>query len=400
MLYKYRSVIDGNVESKKIDAESEESAANYLRERGHFLIEIGPANQPGQGPFSKMMSSVSFNDIVDFTRQLAIMLNAGLSIVDSLDILKKQSQKESLRKVIVDIDRHIRSGLTMSIALQKYPHYFSGLYISLVKSGEASGKLDDILLKLSDNLEKQREFRGRLKNALIYPVIVVIAMIGVMIVMVTIVVPKLLELYKQFNVELPITTQLLIGVSNITTQFWPVLIAVFVGIGILIKRYLETKRGKLMRDKILFKIPITGNVIKMAALVDSTRTLSILIGAGVSILEALIIIRQTTDNILYQTAFINVYNEVEKGKSLGSALQEQEIFPPILVQMAIVGENTGHLDETLGRLSKYFELESDLAIKAMTSIIEPLILVVLGIGVGFIVFSVITPIYNLTSSIK
>lgn len=399
MLFSYKAIKDNKVEVKQIEAEREDVVLNFLKEKGYFPIEIKQVKKSSL-PLLSFLDRVSFNDIVNLTRQLAIMLNAGLTIVDSFEILEKQIEKESLQKVVADIDRKVKSGTTLSSALSAYPQYFPNLYISLVKSGEASGKLSEILLRLSETLEKQREFKGKLKGALIYPVIVIIAMVSVMFIMIAFVVPKLLNLYKDFNIELPFTTQILIAISSFSSQFWPFILMAVFGAGFLIRSYFKTKQGKYAFDSIMLRMPIIGEVVKMAALVDSTRILSILVASGVNILDGLQIIIQTTNNAVYQESFENIYKSVEKGQSLGNSLAQEKIFPPIFVQMSIVGENTGHLDDTLLRLSRYFELESELAIKAMTTLIEPAILIVLGLGVGFIVISVITPIYNLTSSFK
>lgn len=400
MQYTFRAIKDNIIVSKKITADSEKAVVKYLRENGYFPVEIKAQGGSGISIFDEFFDKISFNDVVDFTRQIAIMLNAGLTLVDSFSILKKQVAKPAIQKLLTDIDSEIKSGNTFSYALKKYPQYFPNLYIALIKSGEASGKLGEILLKLAENLEKEREFKGKLKGALTYPALVVVAMIIVMFIMVTFVIPKLLGLYKDFKVELPLSTQILIAVSNFCTQFWPaIILGSFFGF-IFLQRYFKTPVGRLMVDKLMFKMPVVSNVIKISALVNATRTLSILIGSGVSILEALSIIIDTTDNVIYQKAFKNILKQVEKGQSLGSALDQEGIFPPILVQMALVGEQTGHLDDTLMRLSKYFEMESELAIKAVTTLIEPAILVFLGVGVGFLVMSVITPIYNLTSSFK
>ncbi len=400
MEFQYKALKDNKIIRKNIEAESVDEVVAYLRSNGYFPIGIKSVRKTESGALSKFFNKVSFNDIVDFTRQIAIMLNAGLTLVDSLEILKKQSAKDSVKKLLEDIDNEIKAGNSFSSALRKYPQNFSNLYISLVKSGEASGKLGEILLRLSDNLEKEREFKGKLKGAMIYPIIVIIAMVGVMFIMITFVIPKLLDLYKQFNVQLPITTQILMAVSSFSVHFWPLIIAAIFGGSYFMQQYLKTKTGKFTRDTLLLKIPIINNVIRVSALVDSTRTLAILIGSGVSILDGLGIIIETTDNVIFQNAFIEIKRKVEKGQSLGVSLEQAEIFPPILVQMAMVGEQTGHLDDTLMRLSKYFEMESEMAIKAMTAMIEPLILVVLGLGVGFLVLSVITPIYNLTNSFQ
>jgi type IV pilus assembly protein PilC len=216
--------------------------------------------------------------------------------------------------------------------------------------------------------------------------------------MLTFVIPKLLEVYKEFNVKLPAPTVFLIFVSDIFSNFWPlILIGTFASIFLLKKAY-TSPAGKLIVDRAILKIPMISKVVKVAALVDTTRTLSILIAAGVSILESLDIITETTSNIVYQNALRRIRQVIEQGGTLGGALEDAKIFPPILVQMTSVGEQTGHLDETLGHLAKYFESESEIAVKAMTTLIEPAILIVLGVAVMFVVIAVITPIFSLSSS--
>lgn len=400
MLFKYRAVKDNQIFEKKIEANSIDAVVDYLQRNNYIPISIEPIKIKQSSFLNFFNNNVNFNDIVDFTRQIAIMLNAGLTIIDSLEILKKQTLKPAMQKIIIDIDNEIKAGNSFSSALKKYNKNFSNLYIALVKSGEASGKLGEILLKLADNLEKEREFKSKLKGALIYPVVILIAMIIVMFIMVTFVIPKLLGLYKDFNVTLPWTTQLLISISDFMVRFWPLMISLCFVSFYFIKKYLETEIGKKNFDQFLLKLPIFGNIIKISSLVNSTRTLAILIGAGVSILDSLNIVIDTSDNLIFKKAFKNIYQKVEKGQSLGVSLEQEEVFPPILVQMTVVGEQTGNLDDTLMRLSKYFESESEIAIKSMTTLIEPMILVILGLGVGFLVMSVITPIYNLTSSFK
>lgn len=399
MQFIYKAIRNNKIIKGKIEGESEKKVIDYLKSQGLIVVSVNPVVSSSVYFFQTVLGKISFTDIVDFTRQLAIMLNAGLTLVDCFDILKKQITKPAFLKMILKIDEEVRAGNSFSNALKK-TGYFNNLYIALVRSGEKSGKLDQVLLKLADNLEKAREFRAKIKGALIYPIIVVLAMIGVMFIMVTFVVPRLLNLYKDFNLSLPITTQILILISEFLQKFWILIItSIFLG-GYLFSRWQKTVSGKKTIDGLLLKIPMINKVIKMSSLVDSTRTLSILIGSGVPILEALEIVIETSDNLIFQQAFKNVFKKIEKGESLGKAFEEEEIFPPILVQMATVGEQTGHLDETLIRISRYFEMESTLAIKAMTTLIEPAILLFLGLGVFFLVSSVISPIYQLTTSIK
>jgi len=400
MLFQYKALKNGKTVIKKIEASTQEIVLDYLQKNDYFPISVIEINDKKINIFDSLINKIDFNDIVDFTRQVALMLNAGLTLIDSLEILKKQTNKIILKKMIEEISIKIKGGSSFSVALLDYKNLFSKLYISLVKSGEASGKLGEILLRLADNLEKEREFKSKLKGALVYPAIVIIGMFVVMFIMVTFVLPKLLGLYKDFNVELPLSTKILIAVSNFSTQFWPlVLVLIFVA-SYFIKKYLATKVGKNNFDQFALKLPVFGKIISISALVESTRTLAILIASGISILDALSIVVDATENVVYQQAFLTVSHKVEKGLSMGTAFEQEEIFPPILVQMTQVGEQTGKLDDTLFRLSKYFEMQSEMATKTITTLIEPAILVVLGVGVGFLVMSVITPIYNLTNSFK
>jgi len=400
MFFQYKALKDGKTITKKIEAASSEVVLQYLQKNDYFPISVEQVQDRNINFLDSLTQRVVFNDIVDFTRQVAIMLNAGLTLIDALEILKKQTVKLPLKKMIEAIDAKIKGGESFSDALKNYRGNFSNLYISLVKSGEASGKLGEILLRLADNLEKEREFKSKLKGALVYPAIIIIGMFVVMFIMVTFVLPKLLGLYKDFNVELPMSTKILIAISSFSAKFWPlVLVLIFVGF-YFVKKYLATKVGKKSFDQLALKTPVFGHIISISALVESTRTLSILIGSGISILDALAIVIDSTDNSIFQEAFVTVRKKVEKGQSMGIALEQEGIFPPILVQMSQVGEQTGNLDDTLLRLSKYFEMESEMAVKTMTTLIEPLILVFLGVGVGFLVMSVITPIYNLTNSFK
>ncbi len=400
MFFQYKALKDGKTTVKKIEATSSTEVLHYLQKNGYFPISVTKVKELNSNFLDNIIQQVNFNDIVNFTRQVAIMLNAGLTLIDSLEILKKQTTKTPLRTMIEAIDSKIKGGSSLSVALRDYKGNFSNLYIALVRSGEASGKLGEILLRLADNLEKQREFKSKLIGALVYPIIIVVGMVLVMFIMITFVLPKLLGLYKDFNVELPLSTKILIGLSDISTKFWPLILVLIVVSFFSAKKYLATKAGKKTFDQFVLKLPVFGHIISISALVESTRTLAILIAAGISILDALAIVVDSTDNSVFQQAFLTVSQKVEKGQSMGVALDQERIFPPILVQMSLVGEQTGNLDDTLLRLSKYFEMESEMATKTMTTLIEPLILVFLGTGVGFLVMSVITPIYNLTNSFK
>lgn len=400
MKYLVKAIKNNQIIHRYFEAEDEKTLINFLKGSGYFIVDIKRTQKEQWAFLTLLIDKVNFNDIVNFTRQLAMMLNAGLTLTDALAILKKQATKQGYLKLLDDLDKELKSGNSFSSALKKYPQYFSNLYIALVKSGEASGKLNEILLRLAENLDKQRELKGKITGALIYPVIIILAMLGVMFVMITFVIPQLLNLYKDFNITLPLTTQILIFISSLLSKIWPIILGIIIFSVPIAKRFLSLESVKYKIDSFLLKLPVFGRIIQMTALVTVTRTLSILISSGIQILDGLLIVIDISDNLVYKKVFQQIYKDVEKGSPLGEAMSKNDIFPPVLVQMTTVGEETGKLDETLLKISQYFEMESELAIKTATTLIEPAILVFLGLGVGFLVMSVITPIYNLTSSFR
>lgn len=401
MQFKYKAIKDDKVVVKKIEAENKQQVINFLKENNYIPIDVSGSNNilsnfSSQG--SHFFGKLGRKDIIDFTRQLAIMVNAGLTLANALKILEKQTKKQGLVKLIKILDEQIREGNPFSHALKLFPKYFSNLYVALVRAGEASGKLNEILLNLADTMEKQNEMKGKLKSSMIYPVVILLSMVGVMSVILTVVVPKLVNIYSDFGIKLPTSTQVLVLVSDILTHYWILIIGAILGSIVLFKRYYASKKGREVIDGLMFKIPALSTTLKQVALIDNTRALALMVGAGVPILEGLSIIIETTDNVIFQKAYQNALKSVERGMSLGDAFAAEVVFPPILVQMTIVGENTGNLDQTLLRLSHYFEVESEIAIKGLTTLIEPATLIFLGLGVGLLVVSIITPIYSLTNS--
>ncbi len=401
MLFEYKALLNNKESTGQLEAESEKEVIDYLKGNGYFPLDIHEKKTAqGLASLNKLFEKISFNDITYFTRQFAIMLSSGLTLIDCIEILKKQAKKTPMKNLLADIDKSLREGKTFSLTLRKYPKYFSHLYVALVKSGEASGKLDVILNKLAENLERQKEFRAKIKNALIYPIVIVTAMFAMIFIMLTFVVPRLVELYENFQVELSPQTQLLINVSDFFEAFW---IFILIGTGgaiFLIKKIISSTSGKRFFDTYVLRIPVFGPIVKSAALVDTTRTLSILIASGVPILDGLEIVTNVNENVLFQEAFRRIREKVEKGLSIGVSMSNEPIFPDSLVQMTIVGEQTGHLDKTLDKVAEYYQSESELAVKAMLTLIEPAILVVLGVAVGFLVFAVLSPIFTLTSSLQ
>ncbi|MDZ4229410.1 MAG: type II secretion system F family protein, partial [Patescibacteria group bacterium] len=293
--------------------------------------------------------------------------------------------------------REVEGGGSFSKALSKYNNVFDQVYLSLVQSGEAAGVLDKVLLRLADNLEKQAEFRAKTKNALVYPAIITVAMIIVAIVMTVFVIPKLTTLYEEFDAELPAMTRILIGISNFMVKSWYLWLGLGTVGGYALSQWRRQPTGKMFFDKFSLKVPVFGQLKTKIILTEITRTLALLIESGVSIIEALEITARTADNILFTGSIQRAAKEVEKGIPLAVAIGQYEHFPPIVGQMLTVGEETGKVDEVMFNLSGYFETEAEQAVKGLTTAIEPIMMILLGVGVGFLVIAIILPIYNLTS---
>ena len=394
--YRFRArASDGSVRKGVVEAQSQSSAVSVLREQKLVITELHEITAGGS--LFNLGQKVKFEDVVNFTRQLSTMIGAGLPLTDALSILQVQVSP-ILQVKVADILRAIEGGGSFADALSHHPDTFSRVYIALVRAGEAAGVLDTILTRLADNLEKQREFREKTKGALIYPVIVVIGMTLVAGVMMVFVLPKLTLMYQDFNVELPVITKILIGISTFMSKFWYVM-AIGIGAGVYaLKKWKETKLGGLYIDQLLLKLPIFGKIKSSVLMAEFSRTLALLVSAGVSLPEALTIVVEVADSQVMREALVAVGKDVEKGNPLATALARHTVFPMIVSQMASVGEQTGKLDEILNRVAAYFESESEHAIKNLSTAMEPIIMVVLGVGVGFLIVAIIVPIYNLTSA--
>ncbi|MFZ5845387.1 MAG: type II secretion system F family protein [Patescibacteria group bacterium] len=391
----------GKIVSGLVEAADGNTATRLLHEKQLFVITLTPGRT--QFDFSQLATrfqKVKFTDIVNFTRQLSTMVVAGLSLPEALSILRSQTPNPAFAQVLAEIEHSVVGGGNLADALGSYPNYFPPIYVALVRAGESSGTLDQVLARLAETLEAQREFRSKVVGAMIYPVIIIVGMIVVVAIMMVVVIPKLTDLYRDFGIELPASTRLLMNVSSFFVRFWWLMIAASVGGWGLFKRWRKTPVGELAVDSLTLRVPLLGELTKKVILVEFTRTLAMLIASGIHILEGLRILKDSLGNVLFRNAIDDIAKKVEKGFPLGETFGQYSVFPPIVSQMMKVGEETGKLDDTLTKLSHYFQTESEHLVKGLTTAIEPIIMVVLGVGVGFIVMSVITPIYNLTSQFK
>jgi len=388
---------DNKKSQGKIEAVSQIQAKSILRSKGLFIISLEKIEvMPEWMKVFKRFQRVKKEDVVHFTRQLATMINAGLPLTTALSILKYQSNL-TMAKVVEEVLRDIEGGVSFFKALSKHKSVFNPIYLSLVRSGEAAGVLEKVLKRLARNLEKEAEFRSKTKSALIYPAIITVAMIVVAIVMMVFVVPKLTSLYDEFGAELPTMTKVLISVSDFMVKAWyGVAFVLIVGI-YLLSQWKKTAAGKKVFDSYILKLPVIGNLKTKVILTEITRTLALLVESGISIIEALEIVAGAADNVIFSESIKTAGKEVAKGIPLAAAIGQFEHFPPIVSQMLAVGEETGKVDEVMNNVSKYFETEAEQAVKGLTTAIEPLMMILLGVGVGFLVIAIVLPIYNLTS---
>jgi type IV pilus assembly protein PilC len=401
MIFQYR-VKDkaGNTSNGTLEAHTLDDAVKTLRDRDLLVITVHEQGEVAHQTkvLSGFLARVGFGEVVDFTRQLSTMIIAGLPLVDSLALLEGQTKNASFKGVMSDIIQGIRGGKPFSEALKTHPKQFSKIYVALVSAGEKSGKLDVVLERLADNLEKTRSFRSKLKTAMIYPLIIVIGIVLLTMLMMIFVIPQLTEIYSSFNVELPLPTRILIGASKFMVNFWWLVISAMVGIFLWFPSFTKTEGGSRIMDAISLRAPVFGSLKKDMIMAEMTRTLGLLVGAGVPILEGLEIVADALDSRSYTESTNEIAKKVEKGFPLGLMFSQNPVYPPIVGQMLIVGEETGKIDETMDRISKYFEQQADEKVKRLSTAIEPIILVLLGVGVAFVVLSIVLPMYQLTEA--
>ncbi|KKQ66416.1 MAG: Type IV pilus inner membrane protein PilC [Candidatus Daviesbacteria bacterium GW2011_GWA2_38_24] len=390
--------LQGNDRSGTVETTDARGVAKILNKKGLVVISVTEVRESQKGLIQRFLNRVSFDDIVVTTRQLATMIQSGLVLSEAIDILRDQQTNKYYKAVLDDISRDVKGGLDLASSLKKHPDVFPDLYSNLVKAGESSGKLDTVLLQMASNLEKTREFRGKVKGALIYPIIILVTMFVVMLVMMFFVIPRMTSLYAQSNIELPLPTLILIATSSFLINFWYLILGVGIFGGFIFKRWISTEIGRYSFDSFLLKFPVIKKIVEGITLAEFTRTFGLLITAGIPMLDSINIVSGVINNAVYRKALKDTFRGIERGLTLSNELEAVGVFPKIIPAMIRVGEETGQVDQVAFKLAEYFESESDQIVKNLTVIIEPVILVVLGVGVAFLVLSIILPIYKLTTS--
>jgi len=400
-LYRYSAKdLNGKKFAGEVESLDEKSLVATLQSQGLVPIDIKLRQGQSKAMIEKVLPKVGgvpSSEIVGFTRQLSTMISAGLPLTDALVILEKQTKNRHFTRVLAEVVADVEGGMSLSQAMAKHSRVFDVIYIKLVEAGETGGVLDKVLDKLAESLEKEKEFKSKTRGAFIYPSIVIVVMIVVVSVMMIFVIPKLTSLYSEIGASLPLPTRILIALSNFMVSFWWLLLLMIAGVIYGLRVFVRTEQGAQFLSRLVLKLPIWGKIRKTLILSQFTRTLGLLIGTGIPIITALKVVADILADPSYKEGIDFAISRVERGSPLYQPLATNPAFPPIIGQMVRVGEETGKMDEVLIRLSIYFEGESENLVRNLTTALEPIILVILGVGVGILVLSIILPIYNLTS---
>lgn len=391
---------EGETRQGVVVANDRAKAEQLLGENGLTILNLTLKEETLFEKYNPIGKSVSNKDLVMFSRQLATLIAARMPLLQALRILEAQIENKRLGMITRDLITSIENGESFSLALSKHPRIFTGIYVSLVKSGEVTGALNKSLVYLADQLEKDYQLRSKVKSALTYPAFVLVTLFGVGLLMFKFVLPKLTEVLLEQGGELPFISRVLIAITGFVNLYWW-LILILIGVGILgIRSYINTVSGRYVWDGLKIKLPIIGNIFQRIYLARFARNLSTLIAGGIPIIQALKIISEVINNVIYRDIIVDATEQLQNGRSISDSLMGHKEFPPIVTQMVHVGEETAQLDEILGKLAVFYEKEVDDKISILTTLLEPLIMIILGLAVGALVAGILLPIYNLASSVS
>lgn len=389
--------IAGEIQTGEMESNTQDEALTALRKKRIIITSVREKPKgfkmelPGTGP------GVSTRDLAIFTRQFATMINAGLPLVQCLDILSKQTEKESFRQIIAGVMREVEAGNTLAESLGKKENQrvFDELFVNMVEAGEAGGILDDILMRLATFIEKAEALKRKVQGAMVYPGVVMTVALLATSFMLIFIIPTFARMFSGFGAELPLPTKIVMGLSSFLRSYWWVLLLTIAGIGFGIQRYYRTERGHFEIDRLLLKVPVLGDVLRKGAVARFTRTLGTLISSGVPILTGLEITARTSGNRVIQAAIMAARASIREGETISAPLKESNVFPPMVVQMISVGEETGALDDMLTRIADFYDSEVDTAVDSLTSLIEPIMIVFMGGIVGGMVVAMYLPMFKL-----
>ncbi len=395
--YTARNSQTNDLVKAEVQAENQQSAAKLLIGQGLFPIEIKNKEERGFKGLA-LGSGVSTNDRVVFTRQLATLINAGLPLTQSLHTAQGQMSNKTLQKIIGEITTAVEGGSTLSAAFGAHPKVFNQIYISLVAAGETSGTLDKTMDRIADQQEKDAAIVSRIRSALLYPVIVLVVILGVLVFMLTAVLPQIGGLFKDLKKTLPLQTRILIAMSNFVTHFWYLVILLLVGLFFAGRAYIGTTGGRARLDHFKMRLPVFGPLIVKVYMARFCRTLGTLMGSGVPMLEGLAIVRTAVNNVHVSESLNAAMSKVRGGTALSTALENDSNFLVLVPQMVKIGEQSGALDEMLGRAATFYENEVDTEVKNLSTTIEPALMVVLAVIIGGVIAAILLPVYGLVGT--
>jgi len=388
--------VNGELKTATIDAPSREEVVAQLRRQRMSVVKVDEESKKAKTP----RGSIKMRDIVIFTRQFSTMINAGLPLVQALDILAKQTENKTLSEVTRAVVFDVESGHTVADALAKHPNAFSDLYVNMVAAGEAGGILDTILMRLATFMEKNDALVRKVKGAMIYPgVIMSVAVIAICVLLIF-VIPVFETMFGSVGLALPLPTRVVIGLSRFLKGYWWLIGGGIAGSFVMVKRYYATPGGKLLIDKAMLKVPVLGDVLRKSAVSRFTRTLGPLLSSGVSILDGLEITAKTAGNRVIQDAIMESRASIAGGETIAAPLKKSQVFPPMVISMIAVGEQTGGLDEMLSKIADFYDEEVDAAVSGLLSLLEPVMIVFLGVVVGGMVVAMYLPIFDMINAVQ
>ena len=391
----------GAVKKGELSAKNKDEAVDQLRKQSVVVTSL--EEKAGKGGFNiSLGSGLTDKDLVVFTRQFGTMINAGLPLVQCLEILSTQSENKVLRESISEVKGQVEGGSTFSDALRRHPKVFDDLYVNMIHAGEVGGLLDTIMNRLAKHIEKAMKLKGQIKSAMIYPS-AILGVAGIVITVLMIwVIPIFAKMFDELSsgkVGLPGPTQVVIDLSNAFQSYWYIGLGLIFGTSFLIKKYYATPKGRMAIDKFLLKTPVFGDLIRKASVAKFTRTLGTLLSSGVPLLDGLTICAKTSGNKVIEEALVNARVSISGGKTIADPLTQSQVFPKMVTHMIAVGESTGALDAMLGKIADFYEDEVDQAVASLTSMLEPAMMVFLGVVIGFIVIAMYLPIFKMASAI-
>ena len=396
--YTAKAAASGQILKGQLDVPTRDDVIAFLRKSRMTPVSVREAPKDLKMP--SFGSGVTTRDVVIFTRQFATMINAGLPLVQSLTILAQQTENAVLKDVTRQVVYDVEAGNTLADALRKHPKAFSDLYVNMVSAGEAGGILDTILLRLATFLEKNDALVRKVKGAMIYPGVIMSVAVAAIAILLIFVIPTFQSMFASVNLELPLPTRIVIGMSNFLTSFWWAILGV-IGLTVFaIRRYYATTNGRKTLDTLLINSPVLGDVIRKSAVSRFTRTLGTLVSSGVAILDGLEITAKTSGNRVIHDAVMESRASIAGGDTIAGPLERSKVFPPMVVSMIAVGEQTGGLDEMLSKIADFYDEEVDVAVSALLSLMEPMMIVILGVVVGGMVIAMYLPIFDMMNAVQ